>query len=63
MKTPVLIKGEQLTEEQKSMLKFKGMKNPEFVKCHSFYFIDGLPASKESGYFYPVCNSLEFLPY
>jgi len=62
MKTPVLIKGEQLTSVQKSMLKFKGMQNPDFVRCHSFYFIEDAPASVDSGYFYPVCNSLEFLP-
>ena len=58
-----LIKGAYLTEEQKAMLKFRGMKNPEWIKCHSFYFIDGKPATEESGFYYPVTISLGFLPY
>jgi hypothetical protein len=61
--TKQLIPGANLTNEQKAMLKFKGMANPEWVKSHSFYFIDGKPATIESGFYYPVCKSLAFLPY
>lgn len=57
-----LIKGEQLTAEQIAMLPFKGAKNPEWIKCHSFYFKDGKP-SKDEGFYYPVCNSFTFLPH
>ena len=57
-----LIKGTQLTTEQKAMLKFNGMQNPEFVKHNSFWFEDGQP-SKNIGYYYPVCTSLSYLPY
>ena len=46
-----LIKGTELTDEQKAMLKFNGMKNPEWVNNHEFYFIDGKPASEDSGYY------------
>lgn len=58
----VLINGSDLTEEQKGMLKFKGMKNPDFVRCNSFWFKDGKP-SMDYKYYYPVCKSLEYLPY
>ena len=58
-----LIKGTELTQEQKEMLKFNGMKNPGFVANHSFYFIDGEPAKIDSGYYYPVCHSLSHLPH
>jgi hypothetical protein len=58
-----LIKGKDLTQERKEMLKFKGMKNPEWVENHEFYFIDGKPADVNSGYYYPVCKSLSHLPY
>jgi hypothetical protein len=58
-----LIKGTELTDEQKAMLEFNGMKNPEWVNNHEFYFIDGKPASKDSGYYYPVCKSFSWLPY
>jgi hypothetical protein len=61
--TKQLIKGSQLTKEQKSMLKFKGMQNEAWVNNHSFYFIDNKPATTESGLYYPVCNSLTHLPY
>jgi len=57
-----LVKGSELTDGQKAMLKFRGMKNPEWVLCHSFWFKDGKP-STEDGYYYPVCKSLSFLPY
>lgn len=57
-----LVKGSDLTDEQKAMLKFNGMKNPEWVSCHSFWFKDGRP-STEDDYYYPVCKSLSFLPY
>jgi hypothetical protein len=63
MENLTLIKGTELTEEQKSLLNFKGMSNQEWIDCHSFYFIDNKPASKDSGYYYPVINSLQFLPY
>jgi len=58
-----LINGEDLTEKQKSLLSFRGMKNPDWIKCHAFYFINNKPASKDSEYFYPVIKSLKFLPY
>lgn len=51
-----LIKGTDLTTEQKEMLTFRGMQNPEWVSLHSFYFADGKP-SKIEGYYYPVCNT------
>lgn len=57
-----LIKGIDLTEEQKQLLKFKGMANPEFVTNHSFWFKNGNPSTDE-GYIYPVCHSLSHLPY
>jgi hypothetical protein len=56
-----LIKGTELTQEQKDMLKFNGMKNENWVKCHSFYFKDGKPC-KDEGYYYPVSHSFEYLP-
>jgi len=59
----ILIKGIDLTESQKAMLEFKGMLNREFVECHSFWFKDGKPATYESGYYYPRCTSLKYLPY
>ncbi len=58
----VLIKGIDLTPSQQSLLTFKGMNNLVWVKSHSFWFKDGKP-STETGYYYPVCKSLEFLPY
>lgn len=58
----ILIKGENLSTEQKAMLKFNGMKNPEFIKNNSFWFKDGKP-STEKGFYYPVCHSLSHLPY
>ncbi len=57
-----LIKGTDLTEEQKSLLEFKGMSKPEFVKNNSFWFKDGKP-SQEDGFYYPVCTSLSHLQY
>jgi hypothetical protein len=57
-----LIKGNDLTQEQKTLLTFKGMKNPVWVECHSFYFVDGKP-STIAEYYFPVCNSFKFLPY
>ncbi len=58
----ILIKGTDLTVEQKALLTFKGMSKPEFVKNNSFWFKDGKP-SEEKGYYYPVSNSLSHLPY
>ena len=58
----ILIKGIDLTDSQKSMLKFNGMKDNNWVKCHSFWFKDGKP-SIEEGYYYPVTKSLSFLPH
>jgi hypothetical protein len=58
----ILIKGIELTDEQKSLLTFRGMSNPKFVKNHSFYFKDGKP-SNEVGFIYPVCHSFSHLPY
>ncbi len=60
MKT--LIKGTNLTNEQKALLTFRGMANPKFVKNHSFWFCDNKPCN-EQGYIYPVCHSLSHLPY
>jgi hypothetical protein len=57
-----LIKGTDLTIEQKSMLKFNGMKKPEFVKNHSFWFKDNKPSTEE-WFYYPVSHSLSHLPY
>jgi hypothetical protein len=57
-----LVKGKDLTQEQKNLLKFNGMKNPEFVENHSFWFKDGKPSTEDNFYF-PVCHSLAFLPY
>jgi len=60
-----LIKGANLTQKQKQVLKFKGMNNSEWVISHSFYFTaDGInPAPIDSEYYYPICNSFNFLPY
>lgn len=59
------IKGINLSNEQIELLKlnFKGMDNLEFIKCHSFWFKDGLPATENSGYYYPNIDSWNFLPY
>ena len=57
-----LIKGTDLTTEQKNMLKFFGMAKPEWVENHSFYFEDGKP-SKNPAYYYPVCHALTHLQY
>ena len=56
-----LIKGTQLTSEQKALLKFNGMKNPEFVKNNSFWFKDGKPSTDEN-FIYPVSHSFSHLP-
>jgi hypothetical protein len=61
-KSHYLVKGTNLTNEQKNLLKFNGMKNPSFVENHSFWFKDGKPSTEE-GYIYPLCNSLIYLPY
>ncbi len=58
----ILIKGIDLTNEQRTMLKFRGAKSDKWVRCHSFWFKDGKP-STDSEYYYPVCKSLSFLPY
>jgi hypothetical protein len=60
---PVLIKGTELTDEQRSKLKFNGMQNPDWVNSHSFYFINNKPAPEDSDYYYPVMNSASWLPY
>ena len=57
-----LIKGSDLTAEQKAMLKFNGMSRQSFVNNHSFWFTDGKP-STDAGHYYPVCNSLSHLPH
>jgi hypothetical protein len=57
-----LIKGTELTSEQKVQLKFNGMQNPAFVRNNSFWFEDNKPCTR-IGYYYPVCNSLSYLPY
>jgi len=54
-----IINGKDLTDEQKAMLKFNGMKNPEFVENHSFYFDNNKPVEGK----YPVCHSLSHLIY
>lgn len=56
-----LIKGSNLTIDQKAMLKFNGMKNPVFVQNHSFYFKDGKPSTDEK-FIYPVSHSFSHLP-
>ena len=56
-----LVKGIELTETQKTLLKFKGMKNPLFIANHSFWFKNGKP-SKEIGFIYPVSHSFSHLP-
>jgi hypothetical protein len=58
----VLIKGIELTNEQRSLLKFNLMADDLKVKCHSFWFKNGLPSTEE-GFYYPVCHSFKFLPY
>jgi hypothetical protein len=60
-----LIKGTDLTNKQKQLLKFVGMNNPSWVLYHSFYFTaDGnTPAPIDSGFYYPVAQSFKFLPY
>ena len=58
----VLIPGTKLSSEQFAKLKFIGMGNPDWVKCHSFWFKDDEPSTEE-GYYYPVVKSFEFLPY
>ena len=60
-----LIKGTDLTNEQKQSLKFVRMNNPTWILYHSFYFTeDGKnPAPLDSGFYYPVAHSLKFLPY
>lgn len=58
----ILIKGKDLTVEQKTLLTFRGMRSQQFVLNHSFWFKNNRP-SKEEGYIYPVCHSLTHLPY
>ncbi len=57
-----LILGSDLSDEQKALLKFNGMKNPLWINNHSFWFKDGNP-STEQGFIYPVVNSFSHLPY
>jgi hypothetical protein len=61
LSTHELIKGINLTSEQKSLLKFNGMQNPSFVENHSFWFKNGKP-STEAGFIYPVSHSFSHLP-
>ena len=56
-----LIKGSELTTEQRNMLKFNGMSNPEWVSNHSFWFKNGKPC-EDDGFKYPHCHSLSHLP-
>lgn len=58
-----LIPGTQLNEEQIKMLPFNGATKQSFIECNSFFFKDGAPAAKDSGFFYPYCTSLKNLPY
>ena len=57
-----LVSGLDLTPEQRAQLTFYGMKNPNFVKNHSFWFKDGKP-STEDKFTYPVSHSFSHLPY
>jgi len=61
LKRNELIKGTHLTSEQKTLLKFNGMKNPLFIANHSFWFKGGKP-SNEIGFIYPVSHSFSHLP-
>jgi hypothetical protein len=58
-----LIKGTELTQEQRDMLTWRGMKTEGFAECHSFYFKDGKPTTWEEDkeFYYPVCHSLAYL--
>lgn len=58
----ILIKGVDLTDDQKSMLRFQGMKDSKFVKNHSFWFKNGKPSTEE-GFYYPVVHSFSHLEY
>lgn len=51
-----LIKGNDLTDDQKAMLKFNGMSDPEWVSIHAFFFENGVPATPISGHHYPVMH-------
>ena len=51
----ILIKGSDLTSEQKAKLKFNGMASAEWVNKNAFYFENGDPC-KKYGFYYPVCN-------
>ncbi len=55
-----LVNGKDLTTEQLSMMTWEGLKTKGWVDSHSFWFKDGKP-STESGYYYPVCNSFDWL--
>jgi hypothetical protein len=57
-----LIRGIDLTQEQKTLITFRGMKYSFFIENHSFWFKDGKPATQD-GYFFPICHSLSYLPY
>lgn len=49
----ILIKGKDLTDEQKAMIKFNGAIFPEWILKHKFWFKNGKPSTEE-GYYYPV---------
>jgi hypothetical protein len=55
-----LVRGIDLTEEQLTMMTWKGLQRLGFKDSHSFWFKDGKP-STEDGYYYPVCHSLKFI--
>lgn len=59
----ILIKGSDLTESQKAQLQYNGMKNPEWIKAHSFWFAADGKKSANPKHYYPVCHSLTWLPY
>ena len=60
-----LIKGTDLTPEQKDVMTWRGMETDGFIECHSFYFKNGKPTTweEDEGYYYPVCHSLSYLPF
>jgi hypothetical protein len=53
----ILIRGSDLTPEQRAQLKWNGAKSPQWVYEHSFWFKNGKP-STDDGYYYPVFRSL-----
>ena len=50
-----LIKGKDLTIEQRELIHFIGASDDRWVEKHAFYFENGLP-SNVAGFYYPVIN-------